>query len=68
MARKQMGWAIVAVLAAGGAAAAPVTFTLLTHQDNVTVLPQQCGHTGVSGDHLIQTADDMAAIANSLKR
>ncbi len=59
MARKQMGWAIVAVLAAGGAAAAPVTFTLLTHQDNVTVLPQQCGHTGVSGDHLIQTADDI---------
>ncbi len=59
MAGKHMAWVIVAVLTAGGAAAAPVSFTLLGHPDNVTVLPQQRGHTGVSGDHLVQTGDDI---------
>jgi len=36
-----------------------VTFTLLTHADNQTLLPQPKGQVGVSGDHLLRTADDI---------
>jgi len=37
----------------------PITFTLLTHGDNCRWLPQSKGLTGVSGDHLLRTADDI---------
>jgi len=38
---------------------APVEFTLLTHTDNSGLLPQPSAEPGVSGDHLIQTPDDI---------
>jgi len=39
--------------------AASIEFELLTHTDNVQLLPQPKGLIGVSGDHLLQTADDI---------
>ena len=36
-----------------------VTFTLLTHDDNIGLLPQSKGITGQSGDHLPRTSDDV---------
>jgi hypothetical protein len=39
--------------------AALVEFELLTHADNVQLLPQPKGQVGVSGDHLLQTGDDI---------
>jgi len=39
--------------------AGSVQFELLTDPNNVHLLPQQCGECGVSGDHLLQTADDI---------
>ena len=51
------------LLAWGAALGAPVSFTLLTHADNVGWLPQQQGVLGVSGDHLIQTSDDISGPA-----
>jgi len=41
------------------ASAAPIEFQLLRHTDNVQLLPQQKGQIGVSGDHLLQTVDDI---------
>lgn len=41
----------------------PITFTLLTHGDNATLLPQPRGVPGVSGDHLIRTSDDITNMA-----
>ena len=40
--------------------AASIEFQLLRHTDNVQLLPQPKGQIGVSGDHLLQTADDIA--------
>lgn len=39
--------------------AATVEFHLLTHADNAQLLPQPKAQVGVSGDHLLQTADDI---------
>jgi len=39
--------------------AASIEFQLLRHTDNIQLLPQQKGILGVSGDHLLQTADDI---------
>jgi len=41
------------------ATAAPVEFTLVTHAENATLLPQPNAVQGVSGDHLLRTADDI---------
>ena len=49
---------LVLVLSGSGLAR-PVPFTLLTHDDNVTLLPQPRGQIGVSGDHLLRTIDDI---------
>lgn len=43
---------------AGYTPAATVEFELLTHADNIGRLPQPSGEIGVSGDHLLRTADD----------
>lgn len=51
---------VTVVLAlSAGVLAETVTFTLLTHGDNVTLLPQPTGEPGVSGDHLLRTSDDI---------
>jgi len=39
--------------------AGSIEFELLLHTDNVQLLPQPKGLLGVSGDHLLQTADDI---------
>jgi hypothetical protein len=39
--------------------AGAMEFELLMHTDNVQLLPQPQGDLGVSGDHLLQTADDI---------
>ena len=39
--------------------AASVEFELVTHPNNVQLLPQPTGIPGVSGDHLLHTADDI---------
>jgi len=39
--------------------AASIEFELLMHTDNIQLLPQPKGLPGVSGDHLLQTADDI---------
>lgn len=39
--------------------AASVEFELLKHSSNTGLLPQPKGLVGVSGDHLVQTADDI---------
>ncbi len=39
--------------------AGSIEFELLTHTDNIQLLPQPKGLPGVSGDHLLQTADDI---------
>jgi len=39
--------------------AASVDFELITHTDNAQLLPQPKGLPGVSGDHLLQTDDDI---------
>jgi len=39
--------------------AGTVEFQLLTHTDNIQLLPQPKGQLGVSGDHLLQTDDDI---------
>ena len=39
--------------------AASIKFELLMHTDNIQLLPQPKGIPGVSGDHLLQTADDI---------
>ena len=41
-----------------GVFAETITFTLVTHGDNIGLLPQEKGITGRSGDHLLRTADD----------
>jgi len=55
--------AVLAVLGglvlAGSSSAGPVDFTLLTHAANTGILPQPRALTGVSGDHLLHTADDI---------
>lgn len=43
----------------GSSFADVVSFTLITDDDNVEWLPQPAGEVGVSGDHLIQTTDDI---------
>jgi hypothetical protein len=43
---------------AAGARGELVSFAPLTHDDNVGALPQRKAQTGVSGDHLLRTADD----------
>jgi len=43
------------------APADPVEFELLTHGNNIGLLPQPAGQAGLSGDHLLQTADDISA-------
>jgi len=43
--------------------AASVEFELLTDPNNVHLLPQQNGECGVSGDHLLQTDDDIMGTA-----
>ncbi len=48
-------------VACGVAFAEPVKFNLLTHADNVQWLPQSKNVEGVSGDHLIQTPDDITS-------
>jgi len=40
--------------------AGSVEFELLVHTDNVQLLPQPKGQIGLSGDHLLQTADDIS--------
>jgi len=40
--------------------AASVEFELITHTDNIQLLPQPKGLPGVWGDHLLQTTDDIA--------
>jgi len=60
MARRWIfGFVFLGLLAWRAGVGAPVAFTLLTHPDNTTWLPQQRGTAGVSGDHLIQTSDDI---------
>jgi hypothetical protein len=44
------------------APAGSIEFELLTHTDNIQLLPQQKAIPGVSGDHLLQTADDINGI------
>jgi len=39
--------------------AASIEFELLMHMDNMHLLPQPKGLVGVSGDHLLRTADDI---------
>ncbi len=57
--------AVLAILAAAvgasadGASADAATFTLLTHPDAMGTLAQHKAEVGVSGDHLIYTADDI---------
>jgi hypothetical protein len=48
------------MLLAANVPAASIEFELLTHADNVGLLPQPKGDPCVSGDHLIQTADDIS--------
>jgi len=48
---------LLALPATGGAD--PVTFTPLTHTDTIGLLPQPKGVLGQSGDHLVQTPDDI---------
>ena len=40
--------------------AGSIEFELLMHTDNVQLLPQPKGQVGLSGDHLLQTADDIS--------
>ena len=51
--------ALAMLVFSSGLMAAPVEFTLLTHGDNSGRLPQPSAVPGVSGDHLIQTSDDI---------
>ena len=37
-----------------------VTFSLVTHGDNIGLLPQKKGIAGQSGDHLLRTPDDIS--------
>jgi len=48
----------LALLLSRSGFAETVPFTLLTHDDNVGRLPQPTQVPGVSGDHLLRTADD----------
>jgi len=59
--RRHCAWriAIPVLVLVAGAAGDTVTFTLLTHSDNQTLLPQPKGQVGVSGDHVIRTTDDI---------
>lgn len=43
----------------GSSSAGPIDFTLLTHAENVGILPQHKAEVTVSGDHLLHTADDI---------
>ncbi len=45
----------------GALLAETVTFTLVTHGDNIGLLPQKKGIPGQSGDHLLRTSDDTSA-------
>jgi len=44
---------------APSSSAGPIEFTLLVHADHVGILPQPKAQAGVSGDHLLHTADDV---------
>jgi len=59
--RKTCLWTIAIGLLAVAAPAKgdAVTFTLLTDPNNKRLLPQPKGLVGVSGDHLLRTADDI---------
>jgi len=48
----------VLFLLSTGAFAESITFTPLTHEDNIGLLPQSKGIPGESGDHLLRTVDD----------
>ncbi len=50
---------VLAAAFSANALADSVEFHLLTHADNVQLLPQPKGTAGVSGDHLLRTADDL---------
>jgi len=61
--QKHRLWSIVVPVLAlvGSAAGDAVTFALLNHPDNKTLLPQPKGLVGIVGDHLVRTPDDVTA-------
>jgi hypothetical protein len=50
---------LMVMLLAEDVPAGSIEFELLMNTDNVHLLPQPKGIPGVSGDHLLQTADDI---------
>ncbi len=50
---------LLTVLLVADVPAGSIEFELLMHTDNIQLLPQPSGEVGVSGDHLIQTTDDI---------
>jgi hypothetical protein len=59
---KTINWApvtLLIMLLAANAPAVSMEFELVTHPNNIHFLPQPKGVPGVSGDHLLQTADDI---------
>ncbi|MBA7631901.1 hypothetical protein ES703_39438 [subsurface metagenome] len=53
---------LLTMLLVADVSAASIEFELLMHTDNIQLLPQPKGIPGVSGDHLLQTADDINGI------
>lgn len=53
---------LLTMLLAADVPAASIEFELVVHPNNVHLLPQPMGLPGVSGDHLLQTADDINSI------
>jgi len=50
---------LLMILPAADVLAGSVEFELIVHPNNVHLLPQPKGIPGISGDHLLQTADDI---------
>jgi len=50
---------LLATLFVADVSAGSIEFELLMHTDNIQLLPQPTGEEGVSGDHLLRTADDI---------
>lgn len=50
---------LLTMLLVADVSAGSIEFELFMHTDNIQLLPQQKGIPGVSGDHLLQTADDI---------
>ena len=50
---------LLTILLVADVPAASIEFELLIHTNNIQLLPQPKGLPGISGDHLLQTADDI---------